>query len=393
MLPDRLELAVDPSYELADGTRGVEVTYSPEAQQELQGYSVAVIADTLRPVAPLDFLNENLVEDRLQLLNPQRITTLVARFPRCILAEYNTHRVFSRNSASSRARSIKVVIREIMEDPYVPLFTENRKGMSGGLLNEADQARARVSWLQSRDSAVAGVLNMLAGTELSGKDVAAGAWESTLDEYYEHYLAFVGKGAVPFPEEYLNVHKQNANRILEPFMWHEAVVTATEWTNFLQLRDHDEADPAIHGIAKLMDIAFKSSKPVERAIHAPFAGELVREFEDLGSNIVSSQALKKAVEAANYTAGAAAQVSYRPVVGGEGKGANPATLADRLLTMGHLSPFEHAAFSSDWIRSLGIREDIPSNLSKEWTQHRALLWHLQKVTGRTGLPAVLEVLG
>lgn len=392
MLPDRLELAVDPSYEIADGTRGVRVTYSEEAQQELQGYSVVIIADTLRPIAPLDFLNEKLVEDRLQILNPQRITTLVARFPRCILAEYNTHRVFSRNSASSRARSIKVVVREIMEDPYIPLFTENRKGMSGGLLDEAGQARARVSWLDARDSAVAAVLNMLAGTELTGGDVAAGAWESVLDEYYQHYLDFVGDDAVPFPESYLNVHKQNANRLLEPFMWHEAVVTSTEWTNFLQLRDHDEADPAIHGIAKLMEIAFKTSVPVERAIHAPFAGELVREFEALGENIISTQALKKAIEAANYTAGAAAQVSYRPVSDG-GTGANPAKLADRLLAMSHLSPFEHAAFSSDWIRSLGIRDEIHSNFSGEWTQHRALLWHLQKITGRTGLPAVLEVLG
>lgn len=386
MLPQNLVLAVDPSFELADGTRTVRTTYSPDSQQELQGYEVTVIADTLIPLAPLDFLYGDRIGQRLELLNPQRVTTFVARFPRCILAEYNTHRVFSRNSASSRARSIKVVIADVMEDPYVPLFTENQKGMGGPIVSPEVQAAARVQWLKRRDSAVAGVLEMLLGRTVTVDDLADENWKALTEDYYQRI--YLDREDIPGS---LNLHKQNVNRLLEPFMWHEAVVTSTEWTNFLALRDHDEADPAIHGIAKLMDIALETSKPVERVLHAPFAGELVREFDALGDDILSTDALLKAIEAANYSSGAAAQVSYRPVAGG-GAGANPAKLADRLLAMNHLSPFEHAAFSSSWLRALGIQDEIHSNLSSEWTQHRALLWYLQKLTGRDGLPAVLEVL-
>ena len=38
-------------------------------------------------------------------VNPagQRLTTFVLRFPRFVLSEFNTHRMFSRNASSSRA--------------------------------------------------------------------------------------------------------------------------------------------------------------------------------------------------------------------------------------------------------------------------------------------------
>lgn len=386
MLPERLELTVDPSFELADGTRAVRTTYSPEGMLELQGYSVTVIADSIVPLAPLSFLYEEVVAERLNELNPQRVTTLVARFPRCILAELNTHRVFSRNSASSRARSIKVVIADVMEDPYVPVFTENQRGMGGPIVSSAVQAAARSEWLKVRDGRVAEVLSMLLGRPITVEDLADGNWRELTDDYYQR--VYLDKEDIPGA---LNLHKQNVNRLLEVFMWHEAVITATEWTNFLQLRDHDEADPAIHGLAKILGLALQTSKPVERVIHAPFAGELVRELET-AEGLSDLELFKAGVEAGNYSAGAAAQVSYRPV-GDGGTGANPAKLADRLLDMAHLSPFEHAAFSAAWLRSLGIRGELPSNLSSEWIQHRALVKHLEESTGLKGLSAVLGVLG
>ena len=384
MLPARLELAIDPSYELADGTRTVRATYSEDGPLELQGYSVAVIADTLRPLAELDFLSAKLIAERLEGLSAQRITTMVMRFPRCILAELNTHRVFSRNSASSRARSIKVVIADVMEDPYVPVFTKNQKGMGGPIVSVETQAAARTQWLKSRDAAVAGVLSMLLGTTVVPADLENDGWRALTDDYYQR--VYLDEQDIPGA---LNLHKQNINRLLEPFMWHEAVITATEWTNFLQLRDHDEADPAIHGLAKLVGEALRVSKPIERVVHAPFAGEIVRRLD--GENLQGVELFREAIAAGNYSAGAAAQVSYRPV-GDGGTGANPAKLADRLLAMAHLSPFEHAAFSTDWLRSLGIRDEIGSNLSSEWTQHRSLVKYLEGVTGKPGLAAITEAL-
>jgi len=41
--------------------------------------------------------------------------------PRIILAEFNTHRAFSRNSASSRAIPAKKMIESVATDPFIPV--------------------------------------------------------------------------------------------------------------------------------------------------------------------------------------------------------------------------------------------------------------------------------
>ena len=60
----------------------------------------------------------------------------------------------------------------------------------------------------------------------------------------------------------LNVHKQVANRVIEPFMWHTVIVTATDWSNSFALRTHASAQPEIRGIATLMRAAMIASRPV-----------------------------------------------------------------------------------------------------------------------------------
>ena len=51
-----------------------------------------------------------------------RLTTMEATFHRFILPEFNTHRAFSRNAASSRAIPIKKVIAAVRDDPAMPVF-------------------------------------------------------------------------------------------------------------------------------------------------------------------------------------------------------------------------------------------------------------------------------
>lgn len=381
MLPEKIELEIDTNYELVDGSKVHRAVFTKSSMEELHGYSVTMIADTIQPKAPLSHLSE---ETDAGL----RVSTIVARFPRCILSEVNTHRVFSRNSASSRARSIKVVIADVMEDPYVPVFTENQRGMGGPIVSSKTQAAARKEWLTTRDFSVARVLSMLLGRRIEVADLRNDGWRNLTDEYYQR--VYLDREEV---EGSLNLHKQNVNRLLEPYMWHEAVITSTEWVNFIQLRDHDEADPAIHAMAKLVSRLLDSSVPAESVLHAPFAGELSRKFtEDFANGANPLDLFKLAFEAANYSSGASAQVSYRPVADG-GTGANPASLAERLLAMLHLSPFEHAAISSDWLHSLGIKESLTSNLSKSWTQHRALVAYLQESSGKKTLNDLFEFIG
>src|SRR5665811_381869 len=96
-----------------------------------------------------------------------RLTTLEVTFPRFVLAEFNTHRVFSRNSASSRAIPIVKQLRRVLEQPFVPLeFGSNQPGMQAGpaLVGEA-QAAADREWLRARDDAVRHVLGLIAAPE------------------------------------------------------------------------------------------------------------------------------------------------------------------------------------------------------------------------------------
>src|SRR3954451_10110737 len=82
-----------------------------------------------------------------------RLTTLEATFPRFVLAEFNTHRVSSRNSASSRAIPIDKQPRRVLEEPYVPIeFGSNQPGMQAGtaLTGEKRDAAER-EWLHARD--------------------------------------------------------------------------------------------------------------------------------------------------------------------------------------------------------------------------------------------------
>ena len=103
------------------------------------------------------------IEDSLPAHGGNRLVTIAATYPRVIMAEMNTHRVFSRNSASSRARSVKTTIKDVMEKPYIPLFTKNRKGMSGVFLDAVERDEAEKIWLKGRDRAVDTMLELLLG--------------------------------------------------------------------------------------------------------------------------------------------------------------------------------------------------------------------------------------
>jgi hypothetical protein len=62
-----------------------------------------------------------------------RITTMQVTFPRFILAEINTHRAFSRNSASSRAIPTEKIIEQVVTNPFIPeTFNRRVKGMGVG---------------------------------------------------------------------------------------------------------------------------------------------------------------------------------------------------------------------------------------------------------------------
>lgn len=293
------------------------------------GFEAKVLADSVSPAG-------------------RRLTTMEATFPRFILAEFNTHRVFSRNSASSRAIPVAKQLRRILDDPYVPIeFGSNKPGMQAGPpLTGAARDAAEGEWLQARDDAVRHVLGLITNPE----NVAG------FDDLHACLAAAEGALKEP-PAEWLNVHKQVANRLLEPFMWHTVIVSATAWENFFNLRCHPDAQPEIRLIATKMQDALKRSVPTRLEPdewHLPLIGEAEREEAS------SSEELAK------ISIGRCARVSYLTHAGERDLGAD-IQLHDRLLESGHMSPLEHPA------RPLAARELAQSEWSgnfRGWHSYR-----------------------
>lgn len=253
-----------------------------------------------------------------------RLTTLEATFPRFVLAEFNTHRVFSRNSASSRAIPIAKQLRRVLEEPYVPVeFGSNQPGMQAGpaLGGEKEKAAER-EWLRARDDAVRRVLGLV-----TDPDTAEGGLLDVLEQVEE---ATRTKNR---PDAWLNVHKQVANRLLEPFMWHTVIVTATEWENFWNLRCHPDAQPEIRLVAESMRAAIESSEPTQLAEdewHLPLVRSEDRDQDGSIEDLIK------------ISAGRCARVSYLTHAGKRDLDAD-IQLHDRLLESGHMSPLEHPA--------------------------------------------------
>lgn len=263
-----------------------------------------------------------------------RLTTVEATFPRIILAELNTHRMLSRNSASSRAIPVEKRIKAVRANPFVPAaFGANKKGMQAGEPVRGWRARlARWAWLTAA--------------------------------YMACFFAWM------FSK--LGVHKQWANRLLEPFSWHTAIISATEWENFFNLRCHPDAQPEIRTIAEMIRDARRASTPKELK-----AGEwhLPLIFEEDIEAVKSGWPGEEWLYLAKISSGRCARVSYLTHDGKRDLDADR-QLADRLQAAGHMSPFEHVACVLDMSPPRGIAHAVVTdfgNFEAPWHQFRKLI--------------------
>lgn len=241
-------------------------------------YDVKVLADSISPAG-------------------HRITTFEVTFPRIILAEVNTHCALSRNSASSRAIPVPKRIAAVSTDPFVPeSFGRNQKGMQPGDALEGDEA-----------------------------DRAAALWES----------ARVDSIRVAGALSELGVHKQYANRLLEPHAWHTAVITATDWDNFEHLRVNPMAQGEFQKVAAMMMQARAARKPEPfeeyDVWHTPYVNmEEVHDLEAAG------------IDPVKVSVARCARVSYLTQYGRRDP-LEDVALFDKLVGSGHMSPLEHVA--------------------------------------------------
>lgn len=250
------------------------------------------------------------------------LSTLLLRYPRFIHAEFMTHRAFSRNAASSRAIPVKKIIDDILADTAMPIhWGKNQKGMQAHEECDAPVAvgfgsddyvfdRREKAWLIARDNAI-----LMAGS-------------------------FDGAG----------YHKQVVNRLLEPFMHITVLVSATEWSNFLELRDHPDAEPHIQMLAREIRKCLEDESTIQTLAPGKWHLPFVTTFdEDLlyeasgGDHNIGVEVLRK------LSVARCASTSYKTVDGFDMTLDRAVELHDKLVGSRpiHASPCEHVAQADD----------------------------------------------
>lgn len=271
------------------------------------------------------------------------IITFELEYPRFIHSELMTHRVFSRNAASSRAIPIQLGIDMIYESPASPIhWGANQPGMQAKAEVE-DPEYAKSLWTNAARSACdyASVLNMQ------------------------------------------GLHKQIVNRVLEPFTWMKTIVTTTELSNFFELRAHPDAQPEFQALANLMLAACNDSTPEELNSgewHMPYVTSSKLEG---GQVFLQDGQVITLEEALMVSASCCAQVSYRKLDDDLEKAKR---VFDRLINSRpmHASPVEHQAKAplSNWSGTLDVEDGFThvdtsgyawSGNFRGWIQHRQLL--------------------
>jgi thymidylate synthase ThyX len=307
----------------------------------------------------------------LDSINPvgNRITSWILTYPRFIHAEFMTHRVFSRNASSSRAIPVKKMLEDVKNNPAMPVFWgKNQSGMQAkeeldntekyaevrkdlpygeGLLIITKKQEAKREWLLARDEMVTRV--------------------EKLNE--------------------IGLHKQIANRLLEPWMNITVIATATDHENFFALRAHADTQPEFQDLAyKMLDI-YQLSEPKklkEGEWHIPFGDNMneqrlvdcdafAKETDGMALGLGGGYKDYISLFKMKIATARCARVSYLNFEGKDDYNKD-IELHDILKESGHWSPFEHCA--------MALSTSEYSGNFKGWKQYRKTFYDENRGDGR-----------
>lgn len=250
-----------------------------------------------------------MIADSQNVATGDRITSMLLTYPRYVHAELMTHRVFSRNAASSRAIPVTKFRKDVLENPVMPShWGANQPGMAAD--EELQNILQDWTWPST-------------GEQVTQREFAKRTWLSARDLALGAHLSL----------EKVGLHKQVANRILEPWFHIQVLVTATEWQNWFALRCSEAAHPDIRDLADMMLEVYVTHTPATLNVgewHLPFGDQ------HLGNVQMDEMDVVKICTAR------AARVSYKTFEG-EIDFVKDFDLHDRLKNAGHWSPFEHPA--------------------------------------------------
>lgn len=273
--------------------------------------------------------------------NGQMIVTWELEYQRFIHGEFMTHRLFSRNAASSRAIPVSTIIAQVNDNPAMPIhFGRNQSGMQAAEeLSPVLQVGVKWAWRMAAKAAV--------------------KWAETMVK--------------------LGLHKQATNRILEPFQTMKTVMTATCMDNFFWLRNHPDAQPEIRELARLMWEALQASTPNKLRPgewHMPYVhicqDVYTPEYTEYWDS--AEQNFKYTLEEAlQVSSSCCAQVSYRKL---DDTLEKAQMVYKRLVDSEpvHASPFEHQATPMEFPQAGEYEDDV----SIEVVLHQKGVTHIDK---------------
>lgn len=276
-------------------------------------------------------IKATVIADSTSVYTGVRALSYELEYPRFIHSEFMTHRVFSRNAASSRAIPVNKMIEQVRNDPAMPVYWgKNQPGMQAAEeLSEINRELAIKEWYAAANSAATHA------EDLISEDIGA--------------------------------HKQITNRVLEPYQIMKVVMTTTEDVNFFWLRDHNDAQPEIHRLAEVMLDAKNKSKTTtlySGEWHLPYltpyrknnSGKLLYVSEENDAAVIPTD------DAKILSASLCAQVSYRK---SDFTMEKAKQIFNRLIESEpcHASPIEHQLLAKD-IRNVVRYQDI---VKEGWT--------------------------
>lgn len=173
-----------------------------------------------------------------------RLTTVEAVCWRPMLPEQNTHRVLSRNSASSRAIPITKNLERFYHDfAYPAEFGSEQGGMQTGPPLEGDDLKDALALWEGLASVV----------------------HTRIDRYVkDHPLVDADGNKI---EGAFRLHKSLLNRWLEIGLWQTQIITGTSWDGYFWQRCHQAADKNIRLMAQAIQEAVAKSTPTPLAPH------------------------------------------------------------------------------------------------------------------------------
>jgi thymidylate synthase ThyX len=250
-------------------------------------------------------ISAKIIQQSIHCTTGTIIITYELEYPRYIHAELMTHRMFSRNSASSRAIPVSAMHDQIRAaNVEFVHYGKNQPGMQAKEQLDSDTtSKVRELWFGLREQ-VLGVTKQMSD---------------------------------------LGLHKQAANRACEPWMMMKVVLTTTEDANWFWLREHEDAQPEIHVLATKMreakelyndTICLYPGEWHVPYVHRNHNGEFMEYW--VGDTRVSLEVARK------VSASCCAQVSYRK---NDDSIEKAEAIFDRLILSEpiHASPIEHQA--------------------------------------------------